>query len=177
MNAITFSTNNRRSLTVSMAQLTTIHNIAATAGKDAIEVLDHSPSPIVEVYVGNTWRHHVEADGTIWLTEKNMWEDQEDYDWQAVDKDDDPDQESLHEFKIPVGDDVLEAGVLRINQGTLTVAYATLGKTDVSIARESSGKVYVSIDDVAEEPVYVSINAMTAFANENHPDKKAWNEG
>lgn len=176
---ITYSTNNRHAMTVSMAQLTTIHNIAATAGRDAIEVVDHSPSPIVEVYVGQTWRHHVEADGTIWLTEKNVSDDPDDYDWQAPDVEDDDEEpwaEVLHEFKLAVGDDDMEVSVRKINRGTKTIACATLGKTDVSIGRTQDGKVTVCIDDVAEEPVYVTINAMSAFAADNHPDGKAWNE-
>ena len=171
---ITYSSNTN-SVSVTMAQQTTIHNIAANAGRDAIEVVEHRPSQIVEVYVGKTWRHHVEADGTIWLTEKNVWEDQDDYDWQAVDvEDDEPDAESLHEFKLPVDEDQLEVGMLVIN-GDETIAYAQLGAVTVSIGRHD-GKIGVEIDDTSDEPVEVSINAHCATADVNNPiPMQPWN--
>lgn len=62
-----------------------------------------------------------------------------------------------HKFSTEAGD-VLECGIIEINEDRQPVAYASLGETSVCISRNKDGKVVVEIDDVAEEPVYVFAN-------------------
>jgi len=81
----------------------------------------------------------------------------------------------VHEHKVTTEhDDVMDVGVIRVNEGERAVAYAALGKTTVSLSRDSQGRVRIEIDDVAEEPVFISVNTMTLTTVEGDDDLRPW---
>ena len=167
---ITFAAN-QYPMKITNDQLTTIYRLAG--GSDA-EVVDHEPSPIVEVIIGHT-RHHVDEDGSIFLVEHATVVD-DDWDWQPVDQEprNHPDTEVLHEAKESIGEDVFESGIILVGKDQRPVAYAQLGKTTVCISR-GQGKVSIEIDDMAEEDVYASVNLQTLTAIEGDDEQVPWN--
>jgi len=71
----------------------------------------------------------------------------------------------------------LECGLMGPPGGVPTVAYATLGKTDVAIHRGADGRVRIEIQDEAEEDVYVSINSFPATADpDTYVPDRPWNK-
>lgn len=70
----------------------------------------------------------------------------------------------------------LESGLMGPPGAPATVAYASLGKTDVSIHRGTDGRVRVEIQDEADEDVYVSINAYTVTSHmDTFTPERPWN--
>lgn len=81
----------------------------------------------------------------------------------------------VHEHKVTTEhEDVMDVGVIRVNEGERAVAYAALGKTTVSIFRDKDGKVRIEIDDTAEEPVCITVNEYALTAREEDRETRPW---
>lgn len=83
----------------------------------------------------------------------------------------------VHEHKVTTEhNDVMDVGVIRVNEGETAVAYAALGKTTVCLSRGADGKVHIEIDDIAEEDVHISVNTFTLTASQDDTRSRPWHE-